>query len=185
MDDEQYKVWLEKEMVQSKRNIEEKLKITVNTLAYPFGLHDHQVEAAAMKAGYKGVFNINMGLNEPTQNPFRLKRQIVVNSMGPKSLANLFGGKVLHLEILSPGDTDRVSVLPEIRFRVKTPGIPSVRLEVSKYQATLKSDTAGVYTYRIPGKLKRGFYPIIIRGNDTAGHSYLNSWSFLYRPKEI
>jgi peptidoglycan/xylan/chitin deacetylase (PgdA/CDA1 family) len=185
MDDQQYHAWLEKELVQSKRTLEEKLQIRVNALAYPFGLYNREVEAAAIKAGYKEMFSINMGLNRLRENPYRLKRRLVVNTMGPKSLAFMLGEKVLNLAIQSPADTDIVTTLPVIRFRVKTPAMGRVRLEVSKYQAVLEPDSNGVYSYTIPGRLKPGFYSIIVRGKDADNQSYLNSWAFYYqRPEE-
>jgi hypothetical protein len=142
------------------------------------------VEAAAIKAGYKEMFSINMGLNRLRENPYRLKRRLVVNTMGPKSLAILLGEKVLNLAIQSPADTDIVASLPVIRFRVKTPAVDTVRLEVSRYQAVLKPDSNGVYSYTIPGKLKPGFYSIIVRSKDADKQSYLNSWAFYYQRPE-
>jgi peptidoglycan/xylan/chitin deacetylase (PgdA/CDA1 family) len=183
MDDAQYQIWLEKELTQSKKMLEEHLQIRVKTLAYPFGLYDRQVEAAAIKAGYAGMLNINPGPNRPLANPFRLKRRIMVNTMGPKSLANLLGAQTLKLKILTPADGEvAVGALPEIRFRIKTPGVSTVRLEISKYQAVLKPDAGGVYTFVIPGTLRRGFYTIVTRGKDTKDASFLNSWCFWYRP---
>jgi peptidoglycan/xylan/chitin deacetylase (PgdA/CDA1 family) len=185
MDDQQYQVWLEKELVQSKQTLEEKLNIHVNTLAYPFGLYNREVESAAIKAGYKGMFSINMGLNRLRENPYRLKRRLVVNTMGPKSLATLLAEKVLDVAVQAPNDTEIVTTSPVIRFRIKTPAIDAVRLEVSRYQAVLKPDSNGVYTYAIPGKLKSGFYTIVLRGKDSSNQSYLNSWAFYNRPEGV
>ncbi len=89
MDEQQYKVWLEKELTQSKKVLEEKLNIPVNTLAYPFGLYDTEVEAAAIRAGYTGMLTLNAGLNGLRDNPHRMKRRIMVNSIGPKSLEKI------------------------------------------------------------------------------------------------
>jgi peptidoglycan/xylan/chitin deacetylase (PgdA/CDA1 family) len=185
MDEPQYQVWLEKELVQSKKMLEEHLKIRVKTLAYPFGLYDRIVETAAVKAGYAGLLNINAGLNSRRTNPLRLKRRIVVNTMGPKSLANIMAGNVLEIGKFVPDNGAIVTTLPRIRFRVKTPGVGSIRLEVSKYLTDLKPDAAGVYSFTIPGKLKPGFYTVIIRGKDVSNRSYINSWAFYYRPGEI
>jgi peptidoglycan/xylan/chitin deacetylase (PgdA/CDA1 family) len=186
LDEGQYQAWLEKEVRQSKQTLEEHLKIQVKTLAYPFGLYDRQVELTAIKAGYAGMLNINPGPNRPLANPFRLKRRIMVNTIGPKSLANILADQALDLEILAPSDGEViVTALPVIRFRVKTPGISAVRLEISKYQTVLKPDTNESYLFTIPGKLKHGFYTIILRGKDTNHQSYLNSWSFFYRPKKL
>jgi peptidoglycan/xylan/chitin deacetylase (PgdA/CDA1 family) len=181
MDEAQYQAWLEKEVTQSKKMLEDHLKIQVKTLAYPFGLYDRQVEAAAIKAGYAGMLNINPGPNRYRANPYRLKRRIVVNTMGPKSLANILGGRALELKIQSPSDGEVLAVLPAIRFRVKTPGVSSVRLGLSKYQTVLTPDADGICSYIIPGRMKRGFYTIIVRGKDAANQSCLNSWSFWYR----
>jgi peptidoglycan/xylan/chitin deacetylase (PgdA/CDA1 family) len=185
MDEPQYQEWLERELVQSKKILEEHLKIQVKTLAYPFGLYDRIVETAAVKAGYVGLLNINVGLNSRRANPLRLKRRIVVNTMGPKSLANIMAENVLEIEKFVPGDGAIVTTLPKIRFRVKTPGITLLRLEVSKYLTGLKPDAAGVYSFTIPGKLKPGFYNVIIRGKDFNNRSYLSSWAFNFRPGEI
>lgn len=182
--EEQYRTWLEKEMQQSKKILEEKLKIRVNTLAYPFGLYDSQVEAAAIKAGYMGMLNINTGLNRLRENPFRLKRRLMVNTIGPKSLRSMFAERILDLEILSPLDASIAGTLPLIRFRVKSPSITTVKLEFSKYQATLKPDTQGFYTFEIPGKLRSGFQTVVVRGWDADNNSYFNSWGFYYRPEQ-
>jgi peptidoglycan/xylan/chitin deacetylase (PgdA/CDA1 family) len=183
MDEEQYKVWLEKEVAQSKKVLEEKLNIPVKAIAYPFGLYDSQVEAAAIKAGYSMMLNINPGLNQPQDNPYRLKRRIMVNTIGPKSLETILGEKVLDLEILSPMDTSIVNTVPQIRFRVKSPFIDTARLEFSQHQPSLKPDQNGIYTYEIPGKLRSGFQTIIVRARDPHNNPYLNSWSFYYKPE--
>ncbi|HEX3045168.1 MAG TPA: polysaccharide deacetylase family protein [Bacillota bacterium] len=182
MDEAQYQVWLEKEVTQSKKLLEEKLNIPIKSLAYPFGLYNSQVETAAIKAGYSMLLNINQGLNRPQDNPYRLKRRIMTHSMSLKSLEAFFAEKVLDLEIISPADGALVSAVPTIRFRVRSPFIDTVRLEISQYQPTLKPDSNGIYTYEIPGKLRSGFQTITVRASDPGHNSYVNSWSLYYRP---
>lgn len=184
MNEVEYQAWLEKELFQSKQTLEEKVGVKVKTLAYPFGLYDRQVETTAIKAGYTGLFSINMGPNDPRDNPYRLKRRLMVNSIGPKSLANILNENSLRIQILSPTDGEILNSLPVIRFKVKTPGIERVRIELYKYQTSLKPDSNGVYTFTIPETLKPGFYSVIVRGSGGDNQSYLNSWSFLYRPKK-
>lgn len=181
MNDEQYRNWLDKELVQSKKVLEQKLNTKVNTLAYPFGLYNSEVEAAAIRAGYAGMLNINMGINGPGENPYRLKRRLMVNSMGPKSLANIFAEKVLDLEILSPMDSSIPDNVPLIRFRVKNPSIKTVKIEIFKYQSTVKTDAQGLVTFQIPGKLRSGFQNITVRGWDTDNNYHVNSWGFYYK----
>jgi peptidoglycan/xylan/chitin deacetylase (PgdA/CDA1 family) len=184
MNSQQYSLWLDKELTQSKKVLEEKLKIKVNSLAYPFGLYDSQVEAAAIRAGYAGMLSLNMGPNGPKENPYRIKRQLMVNSTGPKSLANIFNEKILDLEIISPADAAIVETVPVIRFRVKNPAIQTIKLEVFKYQSTVKPDTQGLCTFQIPGKLRSGFQNITVRGWDAANNYYVNSWGIYFKTPE-
>ena len=184
MEEKQYQAWLVKEIGDSKKILEEKLNIRVNSLAYPFGLYDSAVEAVAIKAGYSAMLNINGGSNLIGENPYRLKRRIMVKSIGPKSLAAILSQKAFELEPLSPADTEIVGAIPVIRFRVKAPVIDTVNFEMDSYQASLKPDTHGVYSYEIHGKLRSGFHTVIIRAKDAGNNSYLNSWSFHYRPAE-
>lgn len=55
---EQYQEWLKMELEDSKRIIEEKLGVTVKTLAYPYGKHNEDVRKAAMEAGYEAAFTV-------------------------------------------------------------------------------------------------------------------------------
>ncbi len=58
-----YEDWLKYELIDSKKLIEEKLAVKVNTLAVPYGLYNQQVKDMAMKAGYEAVFTVNPIVN--------------------------------------------------------------------------------------------------------------------------
>ena len=53
-----YEKWLDSELGDSKRTIENQLGIQVRALAYPYGLHNEVVRAAGLKAGYEAQFTV-------------------------------------------------------------------------------------------------------------------------------
>jgi peptidoglycan/xylan/chitin deacetylase (PgdA/CDA1 family) len=48
--------WLQSEIAGSKQQLESRLGISVNVLAYPYGIHSEQVRALALAAGYEAAF---------------------------------------------------------------------------------------------------------------------------------
>ena len=55
---EEYEQWLDKEIVQSKALIEQKLGVKVNCFAVPYGFHNDHIRDVAMKAGYEALFTV-------------------------------------------------------------------------------------------------------------------------------
>lgn len=53
-----YEKWLDTEMGDSKRIIENQLGVQVRALAYPYGLHNEFVRAAGLNAGYEALFTV-------------------------------------------------------------------------------------------------------------------------------
>ncbi len=53
-----YEKWLDSELGDSKRIIENQLGIQVKALAYPYGLHNEVVRTAGLKAGYEALFTV-------------------------------------------------------------------------------------------------------------------------------
>ena len=58
----------------------------VSYLAYPYGLVDDRVEAAARAAGYRAAFSTQAGFNRPGLNRFRIRRLDVYGSDTPGAL---------------------------------------------------------------------------------------------------
>lgn len=72
-----YEHWLENELIESKRILEEKVGKTVNVLAYPYGAYDRYVAAATEKAGYSAGLTCNYGSVTAETDPFRLHRVVI------------------------------------------------------------------------------------------------------------
>lgn len=69
-----------REIIHSKKVIEEKLGCIVNFIAWPYGIYTQEAEELAKKAGYIGAFTVEGGANYPGIGLFRLKRQIIYNT---------------------------------------------------------------------------------------------------------
>jgi peptidoglycan/xylan/chitin deacetylase (PgdA/CDA1 family) len=50
--------WLRKEIAGSRKELEEKLGIRVNALAYPFGIHSPEARAMVLESGYEAGFTV-------------------------------------------------------------------------------------------------------------------------------
>jgi peptidoglycan/xylan/chitin deacetylase (PgdA/CDA1 family) len=61
---------VQRELVESKQQIEEELGRACTELAYPYGEHDERVRAAARAAGYEHAY----GLRERGEDPYALPR---------------------------------------------------------------------------------------------------------------
>lgn len=72
-----YEEWLRNELAGSKKIIEEKLGITVTTLAYPFGIHNDAVAQAAADAGYEAAFTVSGQKALHDSKPMAIGRYIV------------------------------------------------------------------------------------------------------------
>jgi len=181
-DNTAYLKWLNDELLGSKTLLEDKLAKKITLLAYPYGWFDTTVESVAVQAGYRGLFTVNWGQNSLTENPLRIKRRVMDNTMSLSDIQRYISARPLALEIISPVDAGIVTSLPVIQFRLNNPALHSVTISVRSYKTVLnKPDTQGVYTFDKITKLKPGFCMVIIRGYDDRNNYYMGSWGFNYQ----
>lgn len=90
-----YEEWLENEIAGSKRQIQDKLGISVQALAYPYGIHGDIIRAIAMEAGYEAAFS-TYGQRLTYHSPADQLGRYAVESTKPKiftdALAMVGGG---------------------------------------------------------------------------------------------
>ena len=67
----------QREVVESKYNLESLLKKPVGSFSYPYGVFDHQAEAVVRSAGFDSAFTTREGLIYPGDNLWRLARNEV------------------------------------------------------------------------------------------------------------
>ncbi len=176
-----YQNWLTNELQCSKNILEAKLAKKISMLAYPFGWFDSAVESAAIKAGYQGVFTVNWGQNTPSENLFRIKRRVMDSTMDLAYIEHYITAKPLALKAITPKDTEIISNLPPIQFRIQTPGIHSVTVKVRNQKESLTPDDQGIYTFNKTTALKPGYIMVIVKGYDDQNNYYLGSWGFNYQ----
>ncbi len=71
---------INKEVLESKKSIEKKLKMQCYAFAYPFGKYNNEVEVQLQKAGYLLGFTVEYGKNTKQTPDMRIKR-IAVNNL--------------------------------------------------------------------------------------------------------
>ncbi len=65
---------LEREVSNSKKEIEDRIGRPVSTFAYPFGLFNERVKEAVERAGYRAACTTNSGFNGPGEDRYALRR---------------------------------------------------------------------------------------------------------------
>lgn len=92
--DEAYRAFLEKEMVDSKKLLEEKLGIDVKTFVYPYGINNEEVRKVGEEAGYEALFTVK-GSKVHHDSPFAELGRYIIQSDHPEifRMALNFSGK--------------------------------------------------------------------------------------------
>jgi peptidoglycan/xylan/chitin deacetylase (PgdA/CDA1 family) len=86
IDDEQ----LERELVDSRRTLQQDLGAPIDNFCYPAGQYDERVAAAVEAAGYRGATTVEPGLAE-RGDPFELRRIRINFGFGADDLASALG----------------------------------------------------------------------------------------------
>jgi Predicted xylanase/chitin deacetylase len=184
-DDPHYLKWLEYELKNSKKILEQKLHSKIEILAYPYGWYSCIVETKALEAGYQNIYSVNWGLNDlEDENPLRLKRRVVSNNLSLLEMDRYLHSKPLSMEINSPDDSAILSQKPEIRFKLISPKLARVDIVIDKYKGSLFPDSQGYFTFNHFETVYSGYYMIIVSGYDDKEQLYINSWGFNYRKPE-
>lgn len=87
--------WLRKEVIDSKKELEQRLGIRVNAIAYPFGIYSQQVRDLVKQAGYEAAFTV-YGQRLTRTSPYDELGRYAVEAAKPKifedALAMIGGG---------------------------------------------------------------------------------------------
>jgi peptidoglycan/xylan/chitin deacetylase (PgdA/CDA1 family) len=183
-DDPRYLEWLDRELKESKRVLEEHLKTKVDLLAYSYGWFNDIVEAKTMEAGYQGAFTVNWGVNRTDENPLRLKRRAVSNQMSQVELERYLTSKPLSLNIISPSDAAVVDSDPVIRFKLENPRLMMIDMVVGNTKGVLRPNSEGVFGIDLKN-VSSGYNTVIISGYDDQDQLWIGSWGFDYEPVTV
>ncbi len=87
-----YRAFVDRQLKQSKAILEHRLGGTVTMLAWPFGIVDPELEAAASRAGYVAAFAYEGGKLRAGDDPLALSRIPISDRDRGAAFAALFGG---------------------------------------------------------------------------------------------
>lgn len=86
-----YEKFVTNQLVRSKSVLEERLGFPVTLMAWPYGIHDPDLEQAAARAGYTASFAYAGGLALPTSDLFAIPRIPVSNYAQGSAYASMLG----------------------------------------------------------------------------------------------
>ncbi|HEY5994047.1 MAG TPA: polysaccharide deacetylase family protein [Gallionellaceae bacterium] len=85
-----YLRFVDMQLARSKQILEQHLGGTVRLLAWPFGIHDSQLEERAGMAGYVAAFTIERRRARSNDNPMAIPRFMVSDAMPRREFATIF-----------------------------------------------------------------------------------------------
>ncbi len=192
---DQYAQWLNYELAESKKIIETKIGVSVNYIAYPFGLIDRTVYNKVRQTGYSLGFNVNDMTNSSLSDPLYMNRIIVVKGQTPKGLVAKALLHPIYFDMVYPGHLSRTTSSNFIaKFKMKYPQryfASSVRLSVSRMKGVSVNLVPKVTSVSIntlenvefESKLypvKEGAYLASVKAYNTYYKSSFGNWYFLY-----
>ncbi|HXG58008.1 MAG TPA: polysaccharide deacetylase family protein [Thermoanaerobaculia bacterium] len=102
LDDEEYSAWLRRELLESKRILENETGRKVEFLAYPYGDFDGRVASGVANAGYSAALTCEYGRVMRGSDPLRMKRVVIDKRMDFASFRRYLGAGRMELEAMSP-----------------------------------------------------------------------------------
>jgi peptidoglycan/xylan/chitin deacetylase (PgdA/CDA1 family) len=180
-----YDAWLDRELVQSKAEIEAKLGRAVNEFAVPFGAFDRYVYSKIKAAGYTLALNVHGAIADSRADPLDLNRFIVLRSMSKERFLELATSPPLYFRSASPAELSRVeSERTAVAFELD--GADSI--DESSVQSHVTS-FAGLELRHVKEgdlfvenvDLKRpAYYAVHVSAMDRSGRLCRGTWLFLY-----
>lgn len=86
---ESYEKFVQRELVNSKKVLEEKMGTPVTLLAWPFGIYDQYLEQAAAKAGYAMAFSIDWKTANRSYRPEAQPRFMIIDANNMKTFSGI------------------------------------------------------------------------------------------------
>jgi peptidoglycan/xylan/chitin deacetylase (PgdA/CDA1 family) len=185
MTDKQYCDFLILEIITSKRYLERKLGVTMETMGYPYGAYSKEIFKVMEKAGFKAGLSVVPSYNTKDTYKYALKRTMIYNSTTVEKLKAILEKKPIKIKVVYPEDgdiiTDAKPVLKAVLIEdagLNTATIKfvmgRVKLDDSVYDPDTKTLT---YTYDRP--LPKGVHEPSITASGTEGSNRGYAWLFV------
>lgn len=183
--DEEYLSFLEKEIVKSKIFLESKLKMSVETFAYPYGLYSKEVVYIVKKAGYRAAFSVVTGMNTSDTSRYALHRTLIFNSTGVENLKKILLKRPIKVKDIYPSDSDVLEDrTPELRvFLVEDSNINTATIKIKLNNKQLKDVNYDSLIKKVSCYHKKplsdGAYVVTINAKGFLAEEYEYSWLFV------
>ncbi|MBE7439562.1 MAG: polysaccharide deacetylase family protein [Spirochaetales bacterium] len=171
---------IRRQLVESKRILEEKLGVQIRALAYPFGLYDARVIEEARAAGYTMAFTIHPGRNERHTNPFLLQRFMLMTEHSLQTLHH-------YLELPAPAririhPEDGSYIQPAGELRIEAADFQRVRVQLGSRPIALNGTGHGSLGGRFPAyRTKTGLLYLTVYAHDVSGRAVQRQLLYLDR----
>ncbi len=197
-----YEAWLNHEIVDSRKMLEQNLGISVKALAYPYGNHNEEVRRIAMDAGYEAAFTVYGQRLSHNSAPDQLGRY-AIDSTQPKVFADAMrmlggggGGAGTGPYIAAAAASSMVTQplegevvtdpLPTVKANLATLGEidpASVEMRISGFgPVPVKYDPATkTAEYKVVQKLREPSYSVFISAK-AGGKKIEAKWTFAFDP---
>lgn len=90
----EYEKFVKKQLVDSKKILEDKLGIKVTLLAWPFGIYDDYLKQEAANAGYDMAFSIDAVTANRNFNPMAQPRFMIIDGLSTKTFEAIVNGAI-------------------------------------------------------------------------------------------
>ena len=195
--------WLRKEIIESRKVLEQRLGIKVNALAYPFGIHTAEARALVKEAGYEAAFTVygqRLGYQSPADQLgryaveaakpqiFKAALEMIGGGVSPSAAeSNMISMNAASSMVTVPMEGETISdPNPVIKANLATFGAvdpKSVEMRVSgigivpaKYDPETKMVEA-----KIAQKLREKNYTVIVTAT-AKGRKVQANWNFAFDP---
>ena len=194
MNKKEYQAWLEQELAESKRQLEQELKRPVSSIAYPYGGYDEFVVERTRAAGYETAFTCDDGDVSSFTDPFLLNRRLVFRQTSLKAFTGYFQSRPIQLADLSPKDGERVKDIPkEIEARISNlqkilPETAQILVDKlgNEWHPVKVDPKTGLFRFQLPAATdRRGYYFISLTAKDRTNPTLQREASWLFIVKRI
>lgn len=91
-----YQAFVHSQLANSRSELERRMHRPIDLLAWPYGIVDPELEAAARTAGYRAAFGFDGKLSFPGDQPFAIHRIPMYEAMQGSRFASLLNGKSIR-----------------------------------------------------------------------------------------